>query len=129
MGLENTDVVKICCEYREKAIAMAKKFLGNKYDADDIGLLLEGYAEEQSTNREAKFEKYAEKWFMRMKNDPESYKEYKYYNWGTIDYLIRLNIKLFGMTTACKTYGDQIASVYSVEEWGEDGKGWKAGNA
>lgn len=138
MGLEYQDTEKLnancvrnavqpCCKYRVQAYEIAEKTIGqNKYDDNDIGMLLEGYSTEKFTGNKITFAKYAEKWFTRMKNEPAKYEEYKNYNWGSIDYLIRLSIKMYGMNETCDTYGEQIKDVYFVEDWSETGKGWEA---
>ena len=101
------------CVYRKRAEALAEEIIGSSgWDDEDIGMLIDGFHKKKFNDNSALFEDYAENWFKRMKADPKRYAEFKEYTWGSIDYLIRLAIKMYGMNGACKMYGDKIREVY-----------------
>ena len=101
------------CTYRKRAESLAEEIIGSSgWDDEDIGMMLDAFHKKKFNDNSANFSEFAENWLKKMKADPKRYADFKEYNWGSIDYLIRLSIKMFGMETACKMYGDQIRDVY-----------------
>lgn len=102
------------CVYRKRAEELAEEIIGSSgWDDEDIGMVIDAFHKKNFNDSSAtSFYKFAENWFMRMKADPKRYADFKEYNWGSIDYLIRLAIKMFGMNVACEMYGEKIREVY-----------------
>ena len=110
---EKQEVAAFVCVIRKRAEELAEEILGSSgWDDEDIGMLIDGFYKKKFDDSDALFNEYAENWFKRMKADPKKYADFKEYNWGSIDYLIRLAIKMYGMNEACRIYGDKIREVY-----------------